>query len=306
MIDLAVAGQREAIEQSSGSYGGGVVPKLEVSEVSHGFVLSGPRGKTQWLQVLDKVSLTASEGSTVVLLGSSGCGKTTLLRTIMGLEHPSEGTVTVDGVEARGCGRDRAMVFQQAELLPWRSAASNVELGLEALGMPKAERRACAREHLERVGLADAADRRPHQLSGGMKQRVGIARALAVDPAVLLMDEPFGAVDAQTRESLQGSLLEIQKRTGKTIVFVTHDLDEAVLLADQVVVMAARPGRVSAIVDVTLPARQAAAEMSDIKESKEYLKTRSEVRDAMEVAGGGHGAGDSEGDSEWPPVEDTA
>ena len=255
--------------------------KLEVEAVSHEFVLRGARRRSERLTVLDGVSFSAEEGSSVVLLGRSGCGKTTLLRVIMGLEEPTEGNVRVDGVAVHGCGSDRAMVFQQAELLPWRTAEANVALGLEALHLPKAQRLARSRELLELVGLAKSAGRRPHQLSGGMQQRVGIARAMAVDPAVLLMDEPFGSLDAQTRESLQAALLDIQRRTGKTIVFVTHDLDEAVLLADRVVVMSAQPGRVSAVIDVRLPARQPGAEISDIKESPQYLETRVRVRAAM-------------------------
>src|SRR5579883_2515928 len=155
----------------------------------------------------------------------------------MGLETATNGRVTVDGREVKSCGYDRGMVFQHAELLPWLTALENVMFGLEMKGIRGPALRETAMRYLELVGLKDSAVRRPHQLSGGMQQRVGIARALAIDPAVLLMDEPFGALDAQTRESMQAELLDIHARTKKTILFVTHDLDEAVLIADRIGVL---------------------------------------------------------------------
>ena len=199
------------------------------------------------VQALDRVSFTVRDGEIVALIGPSGCGKTTALRVAMGLDPANGGRVTVDGREVHGCGHDRGMVFQHAELLPWLSAMQNVMFGLEMKGMRGQPLRDTAEKYLELVGLTDSQNRRPHQLSGGMKQRVGIARALAIDPKVLLMDEPFGALDAQTRESLQAELLEIHARTKKTILFVTHDLDEAVLIADRIVVM--NNGRVQDIVE---------------------------------------------------------
>ncbi|MDE2229590.1 MAG: ABC transporter ATP-binding protein [Alphaproteobacteria bacterium] len=208
-------------------------------------------GREQIVQALDRISFTVDEGEIVALIGPSGCGKTTALRITMGLDQATGGRVVVDGRAVRGCGHDRGMVFQHAELLPWLTALENVEFGLEMKGLRGAELRRRATAALALVGLEESVARRPYQLSGGMQQRVGIARALAIDPGVLLMDEPFGALDAQTREGLQDELLGLHARTRKTILFVTHDLDEAVVLADRVVVM--RAGRVQEIVAVPLP-----------------------------------------------------
>src|SRR5436853_4030821 len=208
-------------------------------------------GAVHTVQALSRVSFKVNDGEIVALIGPSGCGKTTALRIAMGLEGASGGRVTVDGVAMTGCGHDRGMVFQHAELLPWLTALENVMFGLEMKGMRGAELRETAQRYLDLVGLKDSGNRRPYQLSGGMQQRVGIARALAIDPKVLLMDEPFGALDAQTRETLQGELTAIHERTRKTILFVTHDLDEAVLLADRVVVM--QHGSVQAIMNIPLP-----------------------------------------------------
>ncbi len=224
--------------------------EVSLIDVSKRFTLQID-GQVHRVQALDRVSFTVRDGEIVVLIGPSGCGKTTALRVTMGLERASSGRVTVNGREVKACGYDRGMVFQHAELLPWLTALENVKFGLEMKGMRGAELHDTAMRYLDLVGLKDSAVRRPHQLSGGMQQRVGIARALAIDPAVLLVDEPFGALDAQTRESMQGELLDIHARTKKTILFVTHDLDEAVLLADRIVVM--RSGRIQDIVEVPLP-----------------------------------------------------
>lgn len=226
--------------------------RVVIDNVSKRFTVNSGKG-TQHVQALDRVSFTVGEGEIIALTGLSGCGKTTLLRIIMGLETATSGSITVGGNVVTGCGYDRGLVFQHAELFPWRTALENVEFGLEVKGVGKKERRAIAEEKLELVGLAHAMDRRPNELSGGMKQRVGLARALSIDPQVLLMDEPFGALDAQTRESLQAEVLRIHRETGKTIIFVTHDLDEAVLLADRVVLMASHPGRVKQIFDIPIP-----------------------------------------------------
>lgn len=223
---------------------------VDINGLSKTFQIgSGKSHRT--IQALDDVSFSGAKGEIVAVTGASGCGKTTLLRIIMGLESASGGEIRVDGNTVTGCGYDRGMVFQHAELLPWRSALQNVAFGLELKGVPQTQRMEEARHYLSLVGLTDASDRMPHQLSGGMKQRVGIARALAIKPEVLLMDEPFGALDAQTREGLQDELLVIQAKTQQTIVLVTHDLDEAVLVADRVVVM--QRGEVKEILPIHLP-----------------------------------------------------
>jgi NitT/TauT family transport system ATP-binding protein len=226
------------------------VGAIDLIDVSKRFTLRVD-GTEQTVQALDGLTFSVRDGEIVALIGPSGCGKTTALRIAMGLEAASGGRVSVDGVAVIGCGHDRGMVFQHAALLPWLTALENVMFGLEMKGMRGVELRATAQRYLDLVGLTDSANRRPYQLSGGMQQRVGIARALAIDPKVLLMDEPFGALDAQTRETLQGELTTIHERTQKTILFVTHDLDEAVLLADRVVVM--QHGSVHEIMDVPLP-----------------------------------------------------
>jgi NitT/TauT family transport system ATP-binding protein len=230
-------------------------------------------GDVHHVQALERVSFTVRDGEIVALIGPSGCGKTTALRVAMGLDPASGGRVTVDGREVHGCGHDRGMVFQHAELLPWLNARQNVMFGLEMKGMRGALLRDTAEKYLELVGLTDSQNRRPHQLSGGMKQRVGIARALAIDPSVLLMDEPFGALDAQTRESMQAELLDIHARTGKTILFVTHDLDEAVLIADRIVVM--KNGRVQQI--MTVPLKRPRGDLGIVRGSPEFTDTRYKV-----------------------------
>jgi NitT/TauT family transport system ATP-binding protein len=229
------------------------------------------------VQALAHVSFTVHDGEIVVLIGPSGCGKTTALRIAMGLEIASGGRVTVDGREVKRCGHDRGMVFQHAELLPWLTAQQNVMFGLEMKGMRGAELRDTAIRYLDLVGLTDSRNRRPHQLSGGMKQRVGIARALAIDPKVLLMDEPFGALDAQTRETMQEELMQLHERTKKTILFVTHDLDEAVLVADRIAVM--REGRVQEMMDVPLPRPR--GDLGIARGTKEFADTRYRVWKAL-------------------------
>jgi len=230
-------------------------------------------GQVHHVQALDHVNFTVRNGEIVALIGPSGCGKTTALRVAMGLDAASSGRVTVDGREVHGCGHDRGMVFQHAELLPWLSALQNVMFGLEMKGLRGGELRDTAEKYLALVGLSDSQNRRPHQLSGGMKQRVGIARALAIDPSVLLMDEPFGALDAQTRETLQAELLDIHARTRKTIIFVTHDLDEAVLIADHIVVM--RGGRVHDIMTVPLPRPR--GDLVEVRGTAAFADTRYKV-----------------------------
>ncbi|GAB3153912.1 ABC transporter ATP-binding protein [Microbispora hainanensis] len=243
---------------------------VDVQGVSKVFV----DDKGREVHALRDVTFQVRRSEIVALTGRSGCGKTTLLRIIMGLEHPTSGMVKVDGDPVRGCGPNRGIVFQNAELLPWRTALANVEFGLEARGLPKAERRAAAERAIELVGLTHAANRRPHELSGGMRQRVGIARALAIDPAVLLMDEPFSALDAQTREKMQGELLEIHERTGKTIIFVSHDIDESVLLADRVVTLVPDPGRVHGVLDTAFGR---STSLDERRDSAEFAQRRHEL-----------------------------
>ncbi|MGE0152947.1 MAG: ABC transporter ATP-binding protein [Reyranellaceae bacterium] len=187
--------------------------------------------------VLRDISFDVAPGQFVAVIGQSGCGKTTLLRLLMGLARPTAGTIEILGSAAGAGDRSCAMVFQHADLLPWRTAQGNVEFGLEVAGVAAGERRRVAERMLAQVGLAGAARLRPHQLSGGMRQRVGLARALATDPGILLMDEPFGALDAFTRGGLQAELNQLHEQTGKTVIFVTHDVDEAAVLADRIVLL---------------------------------------------------------------------
>jgi NitT/TauT family transport system ATP-binding protein len=246
--------------------------EVTLHEVSKRFALRID-GQVHTVQALDRVSFTVHDGEIVALIGPSGCGKTTALRIAMGLDVASRGKVTVDGREVDGCGHDRGMVFQHAELLPWLSALENVMFGLEMKGVRGRTLRATAMQYLELVGLKDSFNRRPYQLSGGMQQRVGIARALAIDPKVLLMDEPFGALDAQTRESMQAELLELHARTRKTILFVTHDLDEAVLIADRIVVL--REGRVQEV--LTVPLQRPRDDLGLARGTAEFADTRYRV-----------------------------
>jgi NitT/TauT family transport system ATP-binding protein len=203
--------------------------------------------------VLDAISFDVVEGSLTCLLGPSGCGKSTLLSMVAGFVRPSRGRVTVDAVEVTAPSADRGIVFQDYALFPWRTAVENVMFGPKVRGLRKKECREIALHYLTMVGLEDHVDKLPRQLSGGMKQRVAIARALANRPSVLLMDEPFGALDAQTRESLQEELLRIRQLERNTILFVTHSISESLYLADRVVVMATRPGAVKQVFDVDLP-----------------------------------------------------
>jgi ABC-type nitrate/sulfonate/bicarbonate transport system ATPase subunit len=237
-------------------------------DVSHIFSKAGSPD----VQVLDGVNLTIEKQSFVSLLGPSGCGKTTLLRIIDGLIPATSGEVLIDGEVVKKPEANRAMVFQEHNLLPWKTALENVEFGCRlATRLPRAERRSRALAALGMAGLADFANHYPSQLSGGMKQRVGIARALAIDPTTMLMDEPFGALDAQTRELMQNELLRLWEADRKTVVFVTHSIDEAVLLSDLIVVMSHRPGRIKALINVSLPrprteTLRATAEWNDLRQ----------------------------------------
>jgi NitT/TauT family transport system ATP-binding protein len=201
---------------------------------------------------LSDVDLSIRDGEFVTIVGPSGCGKSTLLMLVAALLAPTSGTVRLDGRLVTAPGSDRALVFQDFALLPWRTVLANVALGLELKNIPAQERNTIARRHVAMVGLGAFERHYPHQLSGGMRQRVGIARALAVEPEVLLMDEPFGALDAQIRQVMGSELLRIWERGRKTILFVTHDIDEAIYLADRTIVMSASPGRIIADIPVTL------------------------------------------------------
>jgi ABC-type nitrate/sulfonate/bicarbonate transport system ATPase subunit len=225
-----------------------MTPKVTADHVTKVFVTrQGP------MVAVQDLSLEMRDQHFVCLLGPSGCGKSTLLGMIAGFVEPTAGRILVDGRPVAGPGRDRGVVFQEYALFPWRTARQNVEFGPLVRRQPPAERQRVAERYLSMVGLAEHVHKYPRELSGGMKQRVAIARALANDPAVLLMDEPFGALDAQTREVMQEELLKIWLADRKTIVFVTHSISESIYLADDIVVMTARPGRIKTIVRVDLP-----------------------------------------------------
>ena len=250
---------------------------LEVRRLSKIFFEQNDPRKPGLVALYD-ISLTIRKNEFVSLLGPSGCGKTTLIRIIAGLLTADRGDVLVNQQGVTATGRDRCMVFQQFGLLPWRTVMSNVEFGLEIEGMAREERRAVADKYLELVGLKGFENYYPHQISGGMQQRVGIARALSKKPEILLMDEPFGAVDAQTREQLQEELLKIWAQTETTVVFVTHSIDEAIYLSDRVVVMHARPGRIKGEVTIDLPRPRWEG---DVKAEPRFAQLRARLRDSL-------------------------
>lgn len=222
--------------------------EIEISGVTKSF----DKKDGQFL-ALDEVNLTVDKNEFICVVGPSGCGKTTLMNIIAGLYPPSTGTVRVRGELVTGPGKGKGVVFQQYALYPWLTVEKNVEFGLKMKGVAKAERQKTARKYIKIVGLEKFASSFPKELSGGMKQRVAIARAYATDPEVLLMDEPFGALDAQTRAQLQENLLNTWQQERKTCFFITHDVEEAVLLSTKIIIMSAGPGRIREIVDVNLP-----------------------------------------------------
>jgi NitT/TauT family transport system ATP-binding protein len=254
-----------------------VSSRIELRNVRQTFLVKGDEDRRlHEFVALDGLDLVISPGELVTIVGPSGCGKSTVLDLVAGLSRPTGGQVLVDGREVTGPGPDRSVVFQQYTLLPWRSAQANVEFALEARGgLSKADRSERALEYLELVGLSDFANRLPGELSGGMKQRVAIARSLCYQPGVLLMDEPFGALDAQTRELLQEELVDIWRRTGTTIVFITHDIDEAVFLGQRVAVMTGRPGRITETISIDLD--RSSAHDEDVRATQEFAAYRHRI-----------------------------
>jgi NitT/TauT family transport system ATP-binding protein len=239
-----------------------------------------PHTKGGLHSVLDGFDLRIESGEFISLLGPSGCGKSTFLNILAGLETYHGGNVLIDGKHVEGVNKDVGVVFQAYALFPWLSAQKNVEAGLKIRGVPRAERKARAAEVLRTVGLQDAANRLPHQLSGGMRQRVAIARILAYEPEILVFDEPFAALDAQTREFLQGELLRIWESgaTKKTVLFVTHSIDEAIFLSDRIAVMTQAPGRVKELIDIDLPRPR----NSESRNSEDFVHIRSRVSRILE------------------------
>jgi NitT/TauT family transport system ATP-binding protein len=231
-------------------------------------------------KVLDDFNLKVRPGEFVSLIGPSGCGKTTALRIVAGLLTQSSGKVVVDGKDSKGPSRDKAIVFQHFNLFPWRTAIANVAYGLEIQGVKKQERLKIAAEYLDLVGLSASAKQFPAQLSGGMRQRIGIARALAISPKLLLMDEPFGALDALTREYLQGQLAKICQERNLTTLFVTHSIDEAIYLSDRVVVMGVQPGRIIAEFPISFPKPRAEY---NFRAEPEYARVREEIWQLLET-----------------------
>ncbi|MFT3853829.1 MAG: ABC transporter ATP-binding protein [Ilumatobacteraceae bacterium] len=265
------------------------MPAVEVTNLGKVFNAGG----TDRVDALVDISLAVDQGEFVSLIGPSGCGKSTLLRLIADLIEPTTGSVTVNGKTAHQArlDQDYGMAFQQSGLFEWRSVQKNIELPLELKGWDKGRRQARATELLALVKLDQFAKHMPWQLSGGMQQRVAIARSLAANPRILLMDEPFGALDEMTREHMQSELLRIRNETGTTIVFVTHSIPEAVYLSDRVVVMSPRPGRIETIVDVGLGAQRD----DDTREDGVFFKRITEVREALrgiELAAGARGIED--------------
>ncbi|WP_349931762.1 ABC transporter ATP-binding protein [Glutamicibacter mishrai] len=247
---------------------------IEIKNLSKTFQRTGASEQSA-VTALESLDLWIQDGEFFTLVGPSGCGKSTLLDILAGLSSPSRGEVLVDGAPISGPSLERSVVFQQYALFPWLTAAANVQVGLESQarhgqGLNKAERRVRAHEYLRLVGLEGVEAKYPHELSGGMRQRVAIARALAHEPKVLLMDEPFAALDAQTREQLQDLLLDIWKRTKTTIVFITHGIEEAVYLGQKVAVMSSKPGKIKEIVDIDLEDRLSVDDIRSTRRFGEY------------------------------------
>lgn len=258
-----------------------MVDKIQFEYVSKVFKIRDSdqrKGAVKEFTAIKNVHFSVKSGEFLTLVGPSGCGKSTLLDLLGGLTKPTSGKILLDGKQIEGPGLDRGIVFQQYALFPWKTAKGNIEFGLESKGVPKKERTEIARHFLALVGLSGFENRYPHELSGGMKQRVAIARSLAFDPEVLLMDEPFAALDAQTRETLQTELLRIWEQTKKTIVFITHGIDEAVYLGQRVAVMTSRPGTIKQIIDNPL---HSSSQVEDLRSTTEFAKARHQIWDLL-------------------------
>ena len=275
MSDPALETNSAALPAAVSTDGGG--PALRIRQLSHEYETSGGP-----LAVLDDIDIDVAAGTFLCLVGPSGCGKTTLLQLIAGFAAPSAGTIEVGGRPVTGPGADRGVVFQQpTSLMPWLSVRKNVELGPKMRGVPRSKRRARANEELDRVGLTEFADRPVYELSGGMQQRCQIARVLANDPDLMLMDEPLGALDALTREHLQAELRRIWKDTGRTVVFITHGVEEAVALGSRVIVMSHRPGRI--VLDETFGFAASDTPLDELRSSPRFVEAARRVREAIEA-----------------------
>ncbi|MRS97579.1 ATP-binding cassette domain-containing protein [Ralstonia pickettii] len=251
--------------------------KIVARGVRMDYSVRNDAGQREDVAVLRDFDLDIRDGEFLSVLGPSGCGKSTFLSILAGLTDRTGGSIRIDGQPLAGINPQQGVVFQGYALFPWRTVLENIEVGLEIRGVPRAERRRIAQEHLELVGLTGAGARYPHEISGGMKQRVAIARSLAYKPDVLLMDEPFAALDAQTREILQGELLRIWEQYRKTIVFITHSLDEAIFLSDRIAVMTRRPGTVKQILEVPLPRPR----LPELRNSEAFVALRQQAWDIL-------------------------
>lgn len=251
--------------------------KIRARDVRMDFAIADERGRKQQIAALQDFNLDIREGEFFTLLGPSGCGKSTFLNVLAGLARKTGGSISIDGQPASGINREQGVVFQGYALFPWRTVLQNIEVGLEIRKIPKRERRETAEQFLQLVGLAGFGQRYPHELSGGMRQRVAIARSLAYSPSLLLMDEPFAALDAQTREILQSELLRIWEQHKTTIVFITHSLDEAIYLSDRIAVMTHRPGRIKSVLDIALPRPRPA----EIRHAPAFVQLREQTWDVL-------------------------
>ena len=249
--------------------------KLKATGLRHEYYQPRTGGR---LLALENINLQVDDGEFVTIVGPSGCGKTTFINLCDGLLKPTAGRIDIDGVAVTGPGTDRGMVFQDSCLMPWRTVFKNVIFGLECQGLDNAEGTSRAKEFIKLVGLAGFEEHYPHELSGGMQQRCNLARALTVDPKILIMDEPFAALDAQTREIMQSELLRIWRESQKTVLFITHQINEAIYLADRVIVFAARPGRVKATIKIDIPRPR---ELS-VKRDPSFLKYEDQVWNLIE------------------------